>query len=684
MKRKLLFCCVLGVATVVEAATVTVDVNIMPRVVFTGDSQTCGRSGALDYPQMLSWEMPARVLNTAVGGTNTKHLLEEMRGGTASVRKGERTVHGRNVSWHAGPYPGQRIRLGRREYTIDRIEVTRQRERRATIWIAEPAAEDFTGDDYSIEAGWRGRIAEQKPDYACFMYSVNDAGATSEEFRARLEEIAKRCRAIGAQPVFLSGFPLMDAAKGGSHPGDNRKVDTRANDLATFCAERGLPFGDVFHALMRLDEPLTCVWMDTVHPTTDGSTAALNALRSIFNDLGLTQNPYCVRGYRARGALEPPGNSLSPFTTSQPDYTAANKFNDNQFDLAAIKARDEYGLIAASDGHCVESDTPIVLRFGVGDAARLTAARAGVVVSDSAVVSWFDPKKQVWRELASGSGRIEAKLPANLHGSDVWIAIHANGKVVVDYAALTIEGDVAPFKPQRVLGPVVWPKPGDLEWHEKDNLPIGNWLNHGEHTVRLHTGVIAVGAGEFVAQKRVTLFRSDGQRFTQTVRPLDLLRIIEDPETVRGNYLISEVMDDQTLRVRRYPKSAATDLKFEIVRSSGCAVAPATDWLQCRSNSYWQTSVSGLTAGRYRFGFFYRAYDPANMNARRLPGNVACVTVNLGAGKLLATTGNLNTSYQWQRAWIEFDVQASGDVMVRAAAQSNTPVEFTGFVLNKH
>ena len=44
------------------AASLKVDVSSMPRVVFTGDSQTCGRVGAWDYPQMLSWEQPVHVI----------------------------------------------------------------------------------------------------------------------------------------------------------------------------------------------------------------------------------------------------------------------------------------------------------------------------------------------------------------------------------------------------------------------------------------------------------------------------------------------------------------------------------------------------------------------------------------------------------------------------------------------
>ena len=59
------------------AGQLKVDVNVMPRIIFTGDSQTCGCVGAMDYAQMLAREIPLRVFNRAVGGSNTSHLLGE-------------------------------------------------------------------------------------------------------------------------------------------------------------------------------------------------------------------------------------------------------------------------------------------------------------------------------------------------------------------------------------------------------------------------------------------------------------------------------------------------------------------------------------------------------------------------------------------------------------------------------
>jgi hypothetical protein len=695
----------LTMAAPVLAATIKVDVNIMPRVTFTGDSQTCGRVGALDYPQMLSWEMPIRVLNTGVGGTNTRQLLSETSGGSACVKKGEKAVKGTKVPWHAGPYPGQKIRLGAHEYVIDRIETVSYKDQLATIWITEPANEDFEGTDYAIEAGWRVRIAERRPDYACFMYSVNDTGWKSEEFQARLAEIVKRTRALGAQPIFLSGVPLMDASKGGSHPAGNARVDVRANDLKAFCSEHKIPFGDVFHALMLLDEQCTAVWVDTVHPTTDGSTAILNALRSIFRDLSLAQNPYYVRGYKSSGALSAPNDTLIHFTTSQPDYTAQNVQNENQFDLAAIKARDEYGLIAAADGDVVESETPIVLKFGVGDAGKITSARAEIVVASEATISWFDWDEKAWKEIAHGSGKLEAPLPPTAiakgcRDGAIWLAVRSPKKVALDYAALTLEGDLSRYEPHVIKEPIFWPKPEEIEWRKDGNLiKNGNlvamegeaptlWRKSGPQAFYLRAGVVAKGTGAFSGDKHIDLFKSAGwksrasreQKFSKDVRPLDVLNIPEGPADAKGQFIISHVVDDETLRVRRFPKAAVSGLEFEVTRTSGCAAVQGGCLVQCRGESYWETIVPRLKAGAYRIEFFYRAYDPANMTARATPGDLAKVEVRLKR-KTLATADGLPTSFQWQKAHLDFTMPREGEVCIRVRSKSDTPVEYTGFTL---
>ena len=680
------------------ASTIRVDVNAMPTVVFTGDSQTCGRVRAIDYAQMLSWELPIRVINTAVGGTSTRQLLSDTTRGTAHAKKGEKVVKGTKVGWHAGPYPGQRIRLAAHEYVIDRIEVESYKKRLVNIWITEPAKEDFDGKDHTIEAGWRVRVAERKPDYVCFMYSVNDTGWTSARFRTQLEDMVQRTRALGAQPIFLSGVPLMDAAKGGSHPGNNQRVTVRANDLAAFCSEKRIPFGDVFRTMMMLDEQCTGTWVDTVHPTTDGSIAALSALRTIFRGLGVAANPYYVRGYRPPGKLVAPGRDLVPITTSQPDYNAQNRPDDNHFDLAAIHVRDEYGLIAADDGDVIKSETPVVLEFGIGDAKDIAAARAELVLASEAKVSWFDHERAAWQPLASGKGSVSAVVPAAALATGktaLWLAVDREGSVALDYAAVVLEGRLSPYKPRPVDTPIVWPPADYLTWQADGSLiPNGSlaqadgdapahWQKRGDQAMYIRTGIVAQGVGEFAKRRRVDLFRSPGQRFTETVRALDVLTISKGPKAARGRFIVAGVMDDETLRVRRYPKEEMAGLAFEVTRPSGCAVVPGACMLQCRGQSRWQTVVPHLGAGRYRLGFFYRAYDPARMNGRNTPGKAATVAILVGTAGRPAAQSDLVASYQWQRAWLSFDAAGAARASIVVRAKTDTPVEYTGFTLHK-
>ena len=675
------------------AATIRVDVNAMPTVVFTGDSQTCGRVGAIDYAQMLSWELPIRVINTAVGGTSTQQLLSDTNGRTAHVKKGEKVIKGTRTGWHAGPYPGQRVRLATQEYVIDRIEVESYKDWRVNLWLTEPAKEDFDGKDYTIEAGWRVRVAERKPDYVCFMYSVNDTRWTSERFRAQLEDMVERTRALGAQPIFISGVPLMDAGKGGSHPGINRRVTVRANDLAAFCSEKRIPFGDVFSAMMLLDEQCTGTWADTVHPTTDGSIAALSALRTIFHGLGVAANPYYVRGYRPPGKLAAPGPDLVPITTCQPDYNAQNRPDDNHFDLAAIHVRDEYALIAAADGDVLQSDTPLVLEFGVGEPKHITAARAELVLASEAKVSTFDRERAAWQPLAAGKGRVSAPLAVD--GRAVWIAVESEGTVALDYAAVVLEGKLSPHKARPVDTPIVWPPDDYLTWQPDGSLiPNGNlaqahgdapahWQKHGDQALYIRTGIVAQGVGGFAKRRRVDLFRSPGQRFKETLRPLDLLTTSKGPKDALGRFIIADVMDDETLRMRRFPKEEVSGLAFEVTRPSGCAVVPEACMLQCRGQSRWQTAVPRLDAGSYRLGLFYRAYDPPHMNAKNTPGRAAKVTVQIGDGTTPVAQSDLVASYQWQRAWLVFDVQAADKVTVSVAAAGDVPVEYTGVTIHE-
>jgi len=699
--KSLLIIALAMMPTVLLAASLKVDVRTMPRVVFTGDSQTCGRVGAWDYPQMLSWEQPVHVINTAVGGTNTVHLLNEQTGGDAEVKAGERQVHGLNVGWGSGPYPGQTIRLGAQSYTIDRIEVHDYHTREVSVWLTEPAREDFSGTDHAVEPGWRVRIAERRPDFACFMYSVNDTRHTSEEFVANIRELVERTRALGAEPILLSGVPLMVADLGGSHPGDNVGVDVRANDLLACSEQLGVPYGDIFHSLMLLDEHCTATWVDTVHPTTDGSTLILVALRRIFAHLGLSGNPYFVRGYRV-AELCPPDQqeALTPIATSQPDCNIAGRLDDNHFDLAAIHARDEYELIAEADGDALVSDRPVLLRFGVGDPARLRSVEVSVVLADAAAASAFDWNTRRWRALAEGDGALAATLEtedldALVHERCVWLAVQGDAGIALDYAGLTLQGDPQPWAPRCDAGAMVWPEPGSLTWTEDaaglvvngnltaldGALPAG-WEMRGDDATYIRGGVAAEGLGELKVEDGAGVFTCPTGELA-VARPLDMLEVMDGSANEPGRYLIRSIDEDGSVRLRRRPGQPAAGLRFQLLRSSGCPAVPGDCAIGCRGESYWQSTVRGLQPGDYRLGFYFRAYDPPAMKARGGPGRAARVDVALAPGTALASTGALATAWHWQRAWLDVTVPQAGDLLVRPRAEGDTPVEFTGFSLQR-
>jgi hypothetical protein len=675
-----------------QAASVTVDVNSMPRVVFTGDSQTCGRVGAWDYPQMLSWEIPIRVINTGVGGTNTDHLLVDLGDGNAEVKAGEMKITGANVSWVSGPYPGQKIRLGEQEYTIDHVEVVDYHERLHNIWITEPAREDFAGDDFAVEPGWQVRVADLKPDYACFMYTVNDAGSASEVFTERIEDLLRRCEELGAQPILLSGFPLMDDERGGSHPGHNPISTRRPEDLQAIAEEYDVPYGDVFRTLLALDEQSTSVWRDTVHPTTDGSTAAMTALRYIFEGLGLADNPYYVRGAR-------PGHSAAPgpFTISQPDHSAEGKPDENKFDLEAIRLREEYGLLAEEDGQCVEGAPGLHLWFGVGELEAIERLTIRVVVTGADRLKYFDRSKSQWLGLATGDGELIATLKGETlakawQDGEIGLWIAGPEKVAVDYASVTIEGDVAAWEPTRSAEPIVWPPASDLIWEggglivngsvsEGDTAAPTGWEKRGAGAVWIRQGVVAEGTGGFATDRRINLFRGDAEGAMADVRGLDMLVIADGPDDCTGNFLVSRIEEDGALRLRRRVPEEAQGLAFTVTRSSGCGVVPGECAIQASGDSFWQTVVAGAASGRYRLGFFYRAYDPPNMKPKGGPGEVAEVQVCLGPASTIAGTRPLECSYQWQRGTLEFALPGGGTLHIQARAMSDTPVEFTGFSL---
>jgi len=681
------------------ATQLRIDVNVMPRIVFTGDSQTVGCVGAVDYAQMMSWEVPLRVFNRSVGGSNTTHLLYEFGGGTATVKAGEQVVHGESVGWYAGPYLGQKVRFGPHEYTLDSIETTDYANHRANLHLAEPAREDYSGTDYRFEPGWRVRIAELRPQYACFMYTVNDPGWTPEEFKARLAEITRRCREANTQPIFLSGVPFMDAAAGGSHPGTVARTMQRAQDLQEFCQQEKLPFGDVFRTLELLDAQHTAEWADTIHPTTDGSVVIVHALRYILKELGATGNPYSLRGYRAAGAdlPNPPSGGLQPITTGQPRRDKDNRLNEAGFNLEAQRLRDEYGLLAEADGQALESRTPLVFRLGVGEVAKLQSAEAEVVLASPGEVCVYSARQQAWLPLVQGQERLAAALPEPLAdlvaGDALWLAVRGE-RTAVDYVALSVTGDVAPWQPPRCDRAIVWPTPGQFDWTQDGSLlpngaltqaagdrPAG-WAGEGAAARYLPAGAVAGGSGEFCGP-RGDQFRCAGAKFTQTVRPLDMLQARADLEG-GANFLVERVIDDGTLDLRRSPKVAPGLVGFEVRRESGLRAVPGGCCLEVGPESEWRTTVP-VQEGQYHLSFFCRVFAPAHMDAANQASRTAEVVVSDEQGNELGRAADEECSYVWLRGSLGLAVPRATRVTItcRHRGKATEAVQYTGLHLHR-
>lgn len=686
------------------AAEVKIDVNLMPRILFTGDSQTCGCVGAMDYAQMMSWEIPLRVFNRAVGGSNTSHLLGEFGGGTLTAKAGEKVVHGEKVGWYAGPYIGQKVRIGTQQYTVDAIETLDYKERICNLYLTEPAREDYTGTDYKFEEGWQVRVAEVKPQYACFMYTVNDAGRTPEDFKAKLADITRRCRDAGIQPIFISGVPFMDAPSGGSHAGTVEKTMQRARDLEEFCREQKLPYGDVYRALDLLDPQRTSVWADTIHPSNDGSIIPIHALRHLLKEIGALDNPYYVHGHTAQGADLPDltdGAWMYPFATAQPRRDKDNRLDQKGHDLEAQRLRDHYGLIADADGQLLESKTPVVLSFGVGETGKLQGATAEVVVAKPGEALVFSYRQHKWLPLGPVDGQATLPLPGPVadlvRDNEIKLALRGADGVAVDYAALTIAGDVQPWKLPKSDRAIMWPTPGQFEWSQDNNLfpnadlkqaasdAPGGWVKQGEGARYVPEETVVTGAGQFPDMNK-DRFTSPGAKFTQTVRPLDMLVIKADIEG-GPNFLVEKVMDDETLDLRRAPKAELGTVEFEVQRSSGLGAVHDAAVIEVSAGSQWSTTIP-VQPRQYRLGFFYRVFDPANMNAVNTPGRVAQVAVSDGQGKELGRSGKLDCSYVWLRGWVDVEAPPDGKLTVTCGyagegASKSEAVQYTGFSLQE-
>ena len=154
----------------------TITIKSMPTVLFTGDSMSCGRNGAIDFPQLLSRRLPVRIINTAVGGSTSDALVKPMRSKKVRIRQGDTILYVEGGRWGCGPYPGMSVCVNGQSNVIDFID---ERRSKKELHLCKPALEDYEGDDCEIEPGWDIRVARYHPDVVCLLF-LNDGNITGK------------------------------------------------------------------------------------------------------------------------------------------------------------------------------------------------------------------------------------------------------------------------------------------------------------------------------------------------------------------------------------------------------------------------------------------------------------------------------------------------------------------------
>ena len=669
-----------------------VTVGSMPTVVFTGDSQSCGRNLAIDFPQLLSRLLPARVINTAVGGSNSTALLAPMTGGTLSVKAGENVVYGKKVRWGMGPFPGMRITIDGEDYTIDHVDEhppTRDTE----IHLSEPARASYSGSAYAIEPGWRVRVAQWRPDVVCLMY-IND-GVMGTAAQDRWREMVRRIRALNAVPVLMSPVPVDDALHGGNHPGDNDRWSRNAAAVRGLAAELNCWFVDVFDLYWKLDPPLRGLVADGIHPDTDGSRLIVNGLGWVFEQMGLFGNPVFIKGSYAEDATAPLPQMImdaAPFRISQPDHPDPDHQNEAGFTLAARLMNDDYALLAETDGHVLPMDRGVLLQVGLPSPpaqSRITLQIVGNGIEGAQV--WL-PQLSRWSTLPverTTSG-VVCRLRHDDSGTAEWhiLILPEQAGAALDHIQFRVPGTSLP--PWQPTGS---PRPYQISSdHARPDNPIPNadfasdpigWALSGHATVNSPSAVDVSGIAVPDSGKSRSICIPD----SVPVRPYDLLDVQGSERQNDGHYRIRNRLTTSSYRVRRRPKNKEGELRGTLAHDHGCGFVPGGSCLDVRGDGEASVLVS-LPNGteRIRTSLFHRVVDPDSLGTRDVPGRQARVEwtfIDLNGVPLAAASdAQLDGSYQWQKAEFSHTVPlGTASVKLSLATQSELLVQYTGIYL---
>lgn len=669
-----------------------VTVDSMVTVIFTGDSQSCGRNLAIDFPQLLSRSLPARVINTAVGGSNSSALLEPMTGGTLTVQAGEKVVYGKKVRWGMGAFPGMRISIHGEDYTIDHVD-EHPPSHDTEIYLREAARSSYAGADYAIEPGWQVRVAQWKPDVVCLMY-IND-GAINAEAEARWREMVRRIRALDAVPVLMSPVPVDDALHGGNHPGNNNRFASNAAAIRKLATELNCWFVDVFDLYWKLDPPLRGVVADGIHPDTDGARLITNGLSWVFERMGLLKARPFIKGWHAKNAATSLSEMLAearPFHTSQPDHPDPDHQNEAGFTLAARLENDDYALLAESDGNTVRLGSGILLRFGITGPPDGRNAQLHLTGRGLGEVRIWDPAKSRWEALQSEdeARKTVCSLATNKLTDGLWHLLVTPGRDdgELDEVRLRIAGSAPP--PWRPTGPARQyeitsdhTKPDNLLPNADFTSETAAWTLVGDAT--RNTPFSAEIAG--IAFPDSGKSRSVHIPNTVPVRPYDMLDVQGSQQQNDGCYRIRKQLTATTYQVRRRPKGEEAGLRGTLIHDHGCGLVPGGSCVEMRGNGTASLLIAlSKTVASLRTSFFFRVVHPESLGTRDVPGRQARIEWAFFDSRNVlletVTSTDLECSYQWQKAALSHSVpKRTAKVELTLAAQSKQLVQYTGIYL---
>lgn len=672
----------------------------MATVLFTGDSQACGRNLAIDYPQLVSRRCPVRAINTGVGGSNSSALLRPMQQGTVNIRAGDNVLYGKGVSWGMGPFPGMQVTVCGHAYTIDHID--EHPGRKAELYLIEPCETGYDGRDYSVEPGWDVRVARHKPDVVCLMY-INDGAmppAKQEDWR----EMIRRIRDLGAVPILMSPVPIDDTNHGGNHPGSNRKYVQSAKAVRELARAENAWFIDIFNLYLHLDPPFRGLIGDGIHPDTDGSTLIVNGLLWVLEQLRLTDARPFIKGWHIQEDLQPLpellDHGVSHFTISQPDHPNPNQQSTPGFTLDAIRQNDEYGLIETQDGDGVVVGSGILLHCGV----HREAIRHPIALelgSDALLEAnvWM-PGRAEWakrpaKQTRGANGRRTVRVaipPEALSGGTFHVAVNGPADAVLDAVAVEVTGAPAPEPFDLTSVP---PAAYELvsDHAREDNLAANpdfvqgepgqpeGWTLAGRATVnRPYRRTLQDVSFPNEADLRVVHVAEPG-----AARPFDLLLVRGSSQGNDGAYRIRNPLDNGQLRTRKRAKAAETGMQGELVHGDGCGLVPGGSCVEVSQDGAARTLLTLLEGtSRLRVSFFYRVYDPKALGTRDVPGSEALVEMafnlagghDCGGGRQWA---DLRCSYQWQKAELQCSVpREAGSAALTLRSAQGAVVQYTG------